>query len=246
MRKLFIITKEDFMNLVKNPMWVFYVTLFPILLVAILGFMTKDSYGSGFTSYNYYGITLMIYSILMGGMTSANAFMEERIKKPNMRIIYSPGSISYIYLSKILATLVFSAVFHLIDMLILCTLYNIKINHVLDIVILLGLTELFSVTLGVMLCCIFKKEAITNQLQSILVNIMAIFGGLMFSLDGLGTTVKTISSMSPAKWLTNTIFQIIYDNNMEGFLPTVFLLSSVIVIMIMVCKLTFRKEDCIC
>jgi ABC-2 type transport system permease protein len=227
-------------------MWVFYVTLFPILLIAILGFMTKDNYGSEFTSYNYYGITLMIYSILMSGMTSANAFMEERIKKPNMRIIYSPGSISHIYLSKIIASFVFSAVFHLLDMIFLCFLFDIKINHIFELILLFGLTELFSVTLGIMLCCIFKTEAITNQLQSIIVNLMAIFGGLMFSLDGLGSTVRSISNLTPAKWLTTTTFELIYDGKQSSVLPTVALLVATIGVMIIVCKITFRKEDCIC
>ena len=88
-------------------MWLFYGTAFPILLVVILGFLGKDRYGKEVTSYDYYGITLMIYSIFMSGMTSANAFMEITIRKPNMRIIYAPGNSNVIYISKIVSSFIF-------------------------------------------------------------------------------------------------------------------------------------------
>lgn len=246
MRNLLLIAKEDFINLVKNPMWIFYATLFPILLVVILGFLGKDNYGTEVTSYDYYVITLMLYSILTSGMTSANAFMEERIKKPNMRIIYAPGNPQSIYLSKILASFTFSALFHLFDMILLCILYRIHISAIPQIIVLFGLTELMSVTLGVMLCCIFKKESISNQILSIVINLMAVLGGLLFSLDGYGKIVKHISAVSPAKMLVKTTFSMIYDNDFTTFLPTVGLLFIIIIMMLFVCRKTFRKEDCIC
>ncbi|MHB8062237.1 MAG: ABC transporter permease [Ruminiclostridium sp.] len=246
MKNLLLIAKEDFINLVKNPMWIFYATLFPILLVVILGFLGKDNYGSEVTSYDYYVITLMIYSILTSGMTSANAFMEERIKKPNMRIIYAPGSVKSIYLSKILASFTFSFIFHLLDMLLLCIVYRINISAVPQIIILFGLTELFSVTLGIMFCCIFKTETMSNQILSIVINLMAIIGGLLFSLDGYGKAAHNISAISPAKWLVKAIFAMIYDHDFTAFMPTVVLLVITTIIMLYVCGKTFRKEDCIC
>jgi ABC-2 type transport system permease protein len=246
MKKLLLIAKEDFINLVKNPMWIFYATIFPLLLVVILGFLAKNGYGSEVTSYDYYVITLMIYSILTSGMTSSNAFMEERIKKPNMRIIYAPGSVKSIYLSKILASFTFSFIFHLFDMLLLCIMFHINISAIPQIIILFGLTELFSVTLGIMFCCIFKTEAMSNQILSIVINLMAILGGLLFSLDGYGKVVQNISAISPAKWLVKTTFAMIYDHDFTTFIPTVVLLVITIIIMLYVCGKTFRKEDCIC
>lgn len=246
MRNLFLISKEDFINLLKNPMWIFYATLFPILLVVILGFLSKDSYGSQISSYDYYGITLMLYAVLSSGMTSANAFMEERIKKPNMRIIYAPGFNKTIFLSKILASFIFASIFHLLDMVILFLVFHIHISAIPQIIVLFLLMELLSVTLGIMLCCIFKTETMSNQILSIIINIMSILGGLLFSLDGYGKAIRSISAISPAKWLSNSIFQMIYDHNFTSFAPTVFSLIGVIIVMLTICTITFRKEDCIC
>ncbi len=246
MRNLMIITKEDFINLIKNPMWIFYATVFPILLVVILGFLTKDSYSGNINSYDYYGITLMIYTAISSGMTSSNAFMEGRIKRPNMRIIYAPGSVKVIFLSKILACSAFLVIFHMLDMLLLIAIFHIHVSALPQILTLFILTELLSNTLGVMLCCIFKTEAMSNQILSIVINLMAIFGGLLFSLDGYGAAIRKISSISPAKWLSSTSFQMIYDHNYSSFIPTVLLLIAGIFIMLVICNITFRKEDCIC
>ncbi|MDO5292710.1 MAG: ABC transporter permease [bacterium] len=246
MRNLWLITKEDFKNLITNPMWVFYATAFPVLLVMIMGFLTRDNYGDGFSSFDFYGITLMIYSAINGGMTASNSFMEERIKKPNMRIVYAPGNVKDIYLSKMIASFVFNAAFHLLDLAFLVLVFHVHLNNVAKLLILFLLLELCANALGIMLCCIFKTEQMTNQLQSIVVNILAIFGGLLFSLDGYGEVVRKISLISPVKWVMDASFQMIYDNNDALFLPCAGILVAVIAGMIAVCRITFRKEDCLC
>ncbi|KNZ41737.1 ABC transporter permease [Acetobacterium bakii] len=246
MRNLYLISKEDLKNLVKNPMWLFYGTVFPILLVVILGFLGKESYGGDVTAYDYYGITLIIYAILTSGMTSANAFMEVAIRKPNMRIIYAPGDAKAIYLSKIFSSFVFSSGCHLFDMILLCSIYHIHVSAIPQIMILFGLTELFSVGLGVMFCCIFKTEAMANQILSIVINLFAILGGLLFPIDGYGKIARTISYLSPAKWLVKATFAMIYDNNFRWFYYAVIGLILATAAVFIVCDKTFRKEDCIC
>lgn len=246
MKTLFLIVKEDLINLIKNPMWIFYATLFPILLVVTLGFLTNESYSSVVSSFDYYGITLIIYSALMSGLTSSNAFLEEKIKKPNMRIIYAPCRDSYIYISKIVATFIFEFIFHLIDMAILVLIFNIHLDSIFHLIIILALVELFSVTLGIMMCCIFKTEMTANQILSIVINLLAILGGLVFSLDGYGKVVRAISLCSPFKYITKNIFQIIYDNDFSLFLPVILILVIGTMIMLGICKLTFKKEDYIC
>ncbi|BCN31038.1 transport permease protein [Anaeromicropila herbilytica] len=246
MRNLYLITKEDLKNLVKNPMWVFYGAVFPFLFVTILGFLGKDGYGKEVTSFDYYGITLMIYSILSSGMTSANAFMEVTIQKPNMRIVYAPGSEKNIYLSKIIASFLFTFGCHLIDLMLLCGIYHMRIHAIPQILILFALTEIFSVALGVMFCCIFKTEAMANQILGVVINLLAIFGGLLFSLDGYGKVIRTISYISPAKWLVKATFGLIYDHDYSWFYPTAIGMVFAIIVVVAICNKTFRKEDCIC
>jgi ABC-2 type transport system permease protein len=131
-------------------------------------------------------------------------------------------------------------------MVLLCAIYPIHINAIPQLFILFGLIELFSVGLGVMFCCIFKTEAMANQILSIVINIFAILGGLLFPMDGYGKIARAISSISPAKWLVKTAFAMIYDSNFSGFYPTVIGLILATAVVLIICDRTFRKEDCIC
>lgn len=245
-RNLYLISKEDLKNLFKNPMWLFYNVAFPFLLIVVLGLLSKDSYGGEISAFDYYGISLMIYTVISSGMTSANAFMEVTIRKPNMRIIYAPGNERVIYLSKILSSFLFCLLCHLGVAALTFTIFQIRVDAIPQLLLLLSLTELFSVGLGVMCCCIFKTEAMANQILSIVINIFAILGGLLFPMDGYGPVVRSLSYLSPAKWLMNTSFSMIYDHNFSGFYSTVLGLMVATLVVFVICAQTFRKEDCIC
>lgn len=245
MYRFFQMLKMDFSNLCFNAMWVFYSVVFPFLLVLILGFLGSGSYGSTVTAYDYYGITMMIYIVLSTAMTASNSFMEERIKKGNMRIIYSPMPKSFIYISKILATFAFSFICHLIVILLLYFILGVNFGgwNTGYIIVILLLFEVFSSSLGVLLCCIFKSENTANQILSIIINIFAVFGGLFFQLDGFGKNIEKISYISPVKWVVTTMLKIIYDNNFSYFLPTAAILIVLFVITLLLCGKFYRTED---
>ena len=46
-----ILLKQDLHNLLINPMWVFYSTLFPFLLVVVMGYLSRDLFGEEVSSY---------------------------------------------------------------------------------------------------------------------------------------------------------------------------------------------------
>lgn len=240
------ITKGDLVNLLKNPMWIFFATGFPLLMTIILGYLTGDSYGKTVTSYDYYGITGIIYAVLNSGMISANAFMEERIKKPNMRIIYAPGSVRNLYLSKIISSFLFVYGFHVVDLIFLQLVFHVTIGNIGLFLLILAVLELWTVTLGIMLCCLIKTESVTNQIQSIIVNLLAVLGGVIFSLDGFGKAGRIISMCSPVKWIVKAFFEMSFDNDLSLYTPVVAGMLLCILVMVVICDRTFRKEDCIC
>ncbi|GIN91695.1 transport permease protein [Siminovitchia terrae] len=239
------IFKRDLLNLFLNPMWFFYGTVFPFLLVLILGFLSSGNYGDSITSYDYYGITMMIYIVFNTSTIAANSFMEERIKKGNMRIIYSPVPKSYIYLSKITASFVFSSVCHLFVIMLLHVLLKIHLGgsntgFTLSILIMF---EAFASVLGVLCCCIFKSENTSNQILSMVINISALLGGLFFRMDGFGSSIEKISYLSPVKWIVINMFKIIYDNDFSYYLPTALILLSLSVAALLLCGKFYRTED---
>jgi ABC-2 type transport system permease protein len=215
-------------------------------MVSILGYLTSGNYkGGGITSYDYYGVSLIIFTVLFVACTAANSFMEERVKSSNLRIMYSPINPSSIYMSKIAATFVFSSVCVLVSMAILRLCFNVNYGgeNIVYVIILLELLNLLSATIGILFCCIFKSEQLANKTISPFINIFAILGGVFFPIDSLGKTVEKLSYISPAKWVDEGIFKIIYDKDLSYFGPTVIILIALTIIFIIGCKLTFKVED---
>ena len=235
----------DLINLFTNPMWIFYSIVFPLALVLVMGFLTSGSYGDTVTSYDYYGVALMIYGVFNAATFSANSFMEERIKNANMRIVYSPVRPFYIHFSKVLATTIFCAVTYTLVGALLHMIVGVNYGgvHFWMVYLLLLSAIFFFSTLGVMVCCILKSEGSTNQILSLLLILFSILGGLFFPLDGLGKTVSVISWVSPAKWIFSACMRIIYDNNFQMFLPALGMIVLLSALCVAISTKVFRGED---
>lgn len=242
----YTIFKRDLVNIVLNPVLLISNTLFPVVLVILLSYLTSGSYGSGgVTAYDYYAVTILIYAILNAAMTASNSFMEKSLKTSNLRIMYAPIKLSYIYMAKIVATFIFTSVCFLGYIAFFRLVFGVNFggeNLLYVILIVLFLNLLSSVT-GIFFCCVFKSEELTNKIISVVINIFAILGGLFFRLDGLGPAAERISFLSPAKWASEAMFRIIYDSDFSVFVPGILILFTVSVALLIGCKITFKVED---
>lgn len=242
----FNIFKRDIVNIVMNPTLFLINTVFPIMLVLVLGYFSGGGYGSEtITSYDYYGITILIFNVLNVSMTSSNSFMEKSIRLSNLRIMFAPINKSYIYLSKILATLFFTSFCFLIYIVICKSIIGVDFggNRIIYILIIMFAFNFFSSTIGVLFCCIFKGEELANTILSPINNIFSLLGGTFFPLDGFGKVIQYISDVSPVKWISTVSFEIIYDNNISYAMPLVFVLLCITLMLLILCKFTFNMED---
>ncbi|MBP1040629.1 ABC transporter permease [Vagococcus sp. BWB3-3] len=234
----------DLLNLMKNPLWVAYATGFPILLVIILSFLGgggNDAMGS----LDYFGITMMLFATLLSSSFSANAFMEERIKLPNMRLVMLPVPSYYIPLSKIVATFIFSVFWYTLDGFLLYGLFKVNFGggHWPAVWILLVATDLFAVVLGVLFCTIFKTETTANQLTSLIIQSLALLSGCFFPIYVLGDKIAAISQYSPITKVITTIFEVIYDRNFQDYVSTLVIILSFSLIGAVVSLKLFKGED---
>lgn len=239
------IIKFDFMNILRNPMLVIFNTVFPLILIAVMGFVTKRGYEGSVSSYDYYGVTMMIFTALFVAMTATNTFMEEKVKKGNTRIVYAPISKTQIYLSKLIATYILGTVSYNIILLLGQYLFHINFGgkSILYIMILINVLTLFGCCLGIMFCCIFRSEEGANSVMQLLLCFYIFFGGLFFSVDSLGKVVAKIACLSPIKWVTECIFKVIYDNDFSLYLPTIAIMLLGSIACIIVCQIAFKPEE---
>lgn len=240
------IVKFDFMNVIRNPMLLIANTVLPIVLIGVIGFVTKSGYGSlNISSYDYYGITIMVFQGIMMCMTASNAFMEETVKKGNARIAYAPVSKTEIYLSKILSSYMVGGICYTLIMLI--AQYTLNINfggkNILYIILLINVLAFFGSCLGVLFCCIFKSEEGANSIMQIPILIFIFLGGVFFPIASLGKVVELISNISPLRWITQCAFQIIYDNDFSIYLPSIGITLFAAIICIVICQVIFKPEE---
>lgn len=246
--KAFIpILKQDILNLFTNRMWLFYTIGFPLLLVLTLGFLSEGAYGVTITSYDYYGVTIMIFSALNAATLAANSFLEQRIKSANMRIVYAPIKGDAIYVSKIVATMVFTTVCYSVVGILLALLFHVNFGgqNAIYLWLLMLMVQWFAICFSIMMCCILKSEEVTNTIVSNALTLLAVLGGLFFPIASFGLWMEWISNLSPVKWIVCSSFQIIYDHNFDLFLPTIALLLILSLLCLFMSNRMFKTEEMI-
>lgn len=241
------IIAQDIYNLFTNPMWVFYNVIFSFMLTAALGYLTKGMYGGSVTSYDYYGIAMTVFAVMNTGTIAANSFMEERIKAGNMRILFSPVNNEWIWISKIIASFIFGVVCHLITIGLLIAGFHLYLgNGEWQWLMFLFLSaEFFAAVLGVFLCCLFKSEHTANQILSLVLQIMALTGGVFVSLEKFGKVFRNLSFVSPMKWIIQSVFFLIYDQMPVYCMYAGIALLALAVLGVFGCFKIWKGGDCL-
>jgi ABC-2 type transport system permease protein len=244
MRRFLSIFHMDIINLFKNPVLVGYNTIFAALLILIMGYLCGGNYANSKDAYQYYMVTLLIYGMLNGAMTASNCFMERDIKRPNLRIIYSPVGSFPIYFSKILASFIFDYALHLLILAILCPLLHVTLgSQPIFFILLMFPVEFAAAALGIFFCCVFHCEETTSTLLSTVISILCILGGSFFSLAGMGNMLAFASALSPVKWLNDAFFALSCDNSIAYFGSVFIGASALSVLLVLGCRMLFRTED---
>lgn len=240
------IVKFDLLNILRNPMLVIVNTLGPLLLWAGFGLVTSGRFGGELvSSYDYYGIATMILSTLMISMTVTNTFMEEKVKKGNLRIAYSPVSKADIVFSKLISTYLFGTVAFSLICLIEQYLFhsNFGGNQIGYILLLLNMLNLFGCCLGTMVCVLFKSEERANAVMPIIAMLFIFFGGIFSPIGHYGEIMQAIANLSPVKWVLECAFQVIYDNDFSLFMPIIGCLLFLSFIFAFISQIIFKPEE---
>ena len=224
--RLLKILRQDLENILHNPTLIFSNTVLPLILIGVMGFVTKGGFGTELvSSFDYYGVNMLIFSVGMIAITATNAFMEEQVKRGNFRIAYAPVSKQEIYLSKILSSYLLSAVCY--SVLVLGCQYILGLNmggrNCIYFIILLNVFSFCGCCFGTMFCCIL--------------------GGVIFQIHRFGDFLNSLSLISPVKWVAACSYQIIYDNDLHLLLPVVAGLLILSLVFIGICHILFRPED---
>lgn len=244
--KLLKILFQDLGNIMHNPTLIFSNTVLPLILIGVMGFVTKSGFSTEIvSSYDYYAVNMLIFSVSMLPITATNAFMEERVKKGNFRILYAPISKYQIYFSKILSSYLLATICYAILVPFCQYILGLSLggNNFVYFILLLNVLGFCGCCFGTMFCCIFKEEEQANSIMQIPLFIAIILGGVIFQIHRFGNILNKLSLVSPIKWATTCSYQIIYDNDTHLLFPVICGLLVLSVLFIGVCFIIFKPED---
>lgn len=217
--------------------------IYPVLLTAIIGYLTQGSFGGGLSSYEYYSIGMMIFIFTSSGLASSYNFFDGDVKAGNVRTMFTPVKNLEIYLSQIISGTIYSSFAVITTMIIFNLLFGVDYsgNEVLICVSFIILSFM-SNALGMFLCTVMNSIGLVNVVFNIVQSVLCVIGGAFFSLEALGEVPAMISRISPVKWLMDGLLNSIYDNN--NFLLFVIMGVNILlsIILIGVLSRTFKID----
>ena len=243
---LWKLIKQDLKNLITTPVVIMACVVYTWLLVGLFGFIFSSLYGGeGVSSYDYYGVTMMIYIIIASITITPNTFMEKKLRQGNIRIAYAPVSKISIYMSKILSSYLFMVVTVSINMTLMnyFKIANLGGDNFIYVLVLFMAFLLFTVTIGGAVCVILKTEELTNMILSNVASIFALVSGMFFPVDSLGKVASNLANLSPIKWILDSTFSVIYDNNFQNYTLIIFSLILLSMACLVVMHFNYKPED---
>lgn len=240
---LFNMVKFEFKLMVKTPVMILTYFIYPVLLTAIIGYLTQKNFGGEVTSYQYYSISMMIFIFSGAGLASVYNFIDKPIKEGNLRLIFTPISNIGIYLSQIVTGTIFSSLGAGVSMILFKVLFSINYNGNEFIIFLSFVAlSLMSNALGILLCTILDDAGPINMIFNMLQVFLCVLGGAFISLESLGEFPAALSKISPVKWVMDGLLNSIYDNNNFLLFVTIGVNIVLAMMFIGICTRTFKTE----
>jgi ABC-2 type transport system permease protein len=244
MRNIINMLMYDIRRRSRDSFLIGYNIIFPIIMVALLGYLSSKSYGSGFTGYQYYSIVMLPFCISMAVITAAYAGKEDAYKRTAVRFLYAPVSGAHIILTKLISCTIVLSACNLLVLLFSMLVFRLPIADNIILLTLLLTSEAFAVcALGLLIGLGMKNFIFIKNIINIPICVAAVLGGAFFPMGSFNPVWKTVIRISPLTWINRSIFLYIYDSNSELLAKTGLLLILTGIIFTILAIRLFRKEE---
>lgn len=228
---------------IKDFFIIFYSVVFPIVMIALLGYLTSKSYGRDFTSYEYYSIVLIPFCLLMGITSVAYAAVDEKRMKTSYRYMIAPISNTSLILSKFLSCVIVLTMCSMIVLLISRLMFHLPVNGNAIYLIILLLCESIAVSgLGLFFGLTSKNFATIQNFLNLPIMIFGFLGGAFFPVSSLNPILSFIVNLSPLTWINRGIMYCFYVSDAIILIYTSVILFIIGVLFTILTIKYFKKE----
>lgn len=227
----------------KDFFIIFYSVVFPIVMIALLGYLTSKSYGSYFTSYEYYSIVMIPFCLLMAITSVAYAAVDEKRMKTSCRYMIAPISKSSLIIAKFLSGVIALTVCSIIVLLISMRIFHLPVSgNEVNLVTLLLCESIAISGLGLFFGLASKNFATIQNYLNLPIMIFGFLSGAFFPVSTLNPVLSFIVNLSPLTWINRGIMYCLYTSDTTILLYTSFMLFAVGMLFTILTIKYFKKE----
>lgn len=227
----------------KDFFILFYSTVFPLVTIAVLGYLTSKSYGKEFTSYEYYSITVIPFCLFMGITSVAYASTDEKRMKTAYRFVTAPISKKSLILSKFFSCIFALGLCSIVVMVLSSMFFQLPIgSYALQITVLL-LCESVAITgLGLFFGLASKNFATIQNYLNLPIMLFGFLSGAFFPVNSLNPVLSFLINLSPITWINRAIMYCLYMSDSTILLLTSSILFIVGSLFVLLTIKYFKKE----
>jgi ABC-2 type transport system permease protein len=211
-----------------------YNVIFPLVLIGLLGVMTRNTSFGEISSFQYYHVVMIPYCILMSVITAAYSGKDDAFANTAKRVLLTPISIPALIAAKVLACTIVITLFSFISYLFLGIFIAVDYSKIIYIFILYCFLSFFSCAIGCLIGLSTTKFVLLKNIINIPLCIIGVFGGCFF---------QCYHDLSMMTWVNKSIFLCLYDNQIGLLLRICGLLGLASVLIVLLAIGCFKKEE---
>jgi len=205
----------------KDFFIIFYNIIFPAIIILLLGYLTSKSYGTEFTSYEYYSIVMIPFCLLMAIISIAYAAQDEKRLKTAYRFMTAPIAEAELVLAKSFSCTIMLTICSLIILGIAKLFFHLSFHGSFGFVAILVFSESIAVTgIGLCLGLACKNFFIIKNFLNLPIMIFGFLGGVFSPVSSLNPVLSSIINSSPLTWINRGIIYSIYGSDHTILLVT--------------------------
>ena len=217
--------------------------VFPIVIIALLGYLTSTSYGTEFTSYEYYSIVIIPFCLLMGVTSVVYAAADEKRMKTAYRYMIAPISKAALIWSKFFSCVIAFTICGVIVLLLSRLLFHLPVGNNFAALSLLLLCESITISgLGLFFGLAIKSFTVIQNFLNLPIVIFGFLGGAFFPVGSVNPVLSFIINLSPLTWINKGIIFCLYMEDNTILLGVSAALFIVGIIFTFLTTKHFKKE----
>lgn len=227
----------------KDSFTIGYSVIFPLIMIGLLGFIRRGSFSSGFTSFQYYTLTMLPFCICCELITAAYQGQEEGRLKVAERFLIAPISTWCIIVAKWSAGVTALSICHGVVYLLSKLIFHVSYGGKGGIIYFLSIEVTALIYgFGLMLGLGMKNFVKFKSLVNLPILAFAVLGGSFYPFGSFDPFVVSLIKLSPLTWINRAMFLSMYDDDF-GLLLYVILITCIGGIGILYLAIrSFKKE----